>query len=228
MDYIVWQNISPLTKLVMNQLHYLGLLFMISVYAYRIHQIFQFPAAKEGTPPKGDQRQAIRYSYLTLAMPWEIESQKRHMYRYIEFVIFHIAMAVSILFTWTLPMAHEFMKNPVIIGFSEFFFVLGFLTGTSRLARRLYSPAMREISSFDDYFSLILLTLWMLFGILAAPLKSEPFLFGFYCFATFLHFYVPFSKIMHYLYWPFIRYYMGKHFGHRGTYPKKGSMPSLK
>lgn len=224
MDYIVWHNIGPLTKLLMNQLHYLGLLFMISAYSYKIYQLFQYPATKEGTPPKGDHKQAIRYSYLTLAMPWEIDSQKRHMYRYIEFAIFHISMAVGIGYAFTLPMAHEFMKNPLIIGFSKLFFVLGFLIGISRLARRIYSSEMREISSPDDYFCLILLSLWMLSGIFAAPLKSELFLFVFYFFATFFLFYVPFSKISHYVYFFFIKYYMGKHFGHRGTYPKKGSM----
>ena len=33
--------------------------------------------------------------------------------------------------------------------------------------------------------------------------------------------YVPFSKISHYLYYPFTRYYLGKTMGHRGVYPLK-------
>ncbi|NOY67916.1 MAG: hypothetical protein GXP53_00250 [Deltaproteobacteria bacterium] len=228
MDYIVWKDLGPLTRLVMNQLHYLGLLFMIVAYSYKIYQIFQYPSAKEGTPPRGDHQKAIRYSYMTLAMPWELDTQKHHMYRYVEFALFHIAMAVGIGFAFILPMAHEFMKNSFIIGFSKLFFVLGFLIGISRLARRVYSPAMRRISTLDDYFCLMLLTLWMFSGILAAPLKSELFLFAYYFFATFFLFYVPFSKISHYVYFFFIKYYVGKHFGHRGTFPKKGSMPTVK
>jgi hypothetical protein len=31
--------------------------------------------------------------------------------------------------------------------------------------------------------------------------------------------YVPFSKISHYLYYPFTRYWLGKALGHRGSYP---------
>jgi hypothetical protein len=30
---------------------------------------------------------------------------------------------------------------------------------------------------------------------------------------------VPFSKISHYLYYPFTRYYLGKSLGYRGVYP---------
>jgi hypothetical protein len=33
--------------------------------------------------------------------------------------------------------------------------------------------------------------------------------------------YVPFSKISHYLYYPFSRYFMGKTMGHRGVFPRK-------
>ncbi len=31
--------------------------------------------------------------------------------------------------------------------------------------------------------------------------------------------YVPFSKISHYLYYPFTRTYIGRALGHRGSYP---------
>ena len=33
--------------------------------------------------------------------------------------------------------------------------------------------------------------------------------------------YVPFSKISHYLYYPFTRYYLGKSLGRRGVFPMK-------
>jgi hypothetical protein len=32
---------------------------------------------------------------------------------------------------------------------------------------------------------------------------------------------VPFSKISHYLYYPFTRYYLGKTLGRRGVYPMR-------
>ena len=220
-DYIVWESLGRITKLVMNQLHYGGLLFMILAYTFKIYQFFQKPAPVEGTASRGDKDKAIRYAYFTLAMPWEIESQKRHWVRYLEFVFFHLAMAVGIGFAFTVPIIPGVMKDPFIAVLARFFFCLGFIIGISRLLRRIIKPEMRKISTPDDYFCLILLSLWMFTGLFAAPLKSEAWLLSYYCMATFFLFYVPFSKISHYVYYPFIRYYVGKHFGHRGTFPKK-------
>jgi len=219
--YIVWSDLSEATRLVMNQLHYGGLVFMILAYAIKIRQLLQKPAAAEGTPARGDHAAAVRYAYLTLAMPWELESQKRHWYRYLEFALFHLAIAVGIGYAFITPIIPETMQRPAMVAGAQAFFAVGLLTGGSRLFRRILVAEMRAISSPDDYFCLALLTLWMGSGVLAAPLTAERFLFVFYCLATFFLFYVPFSKISHYVYYPFIRYYVGKHFGHRGTFPKK-------
>lgn len=89
----------------------------------------------------------------------------------------------------------------------------------SRLWRRLARPELRLISSPDDLFSLVLLTAWLVAGILAAPQRSEAALVAFFGLTAFFLVYVPFSKISHYIYWPFIRYYVGRHFGHRGAFP---------
>ncbi len=220
-DYIVWENLGKGTKLVMNQLHYGGLIFMILAYTYKIYQFLQKPVALEGTRSNGDHNRAIRYAYTTLGMPWELESQKKHWFRYLEFVFFHLAMAVGIGFAFTTPILPEVMKNPFISAFVRFFFVLGFLIGISRMGRRAFRAEIRKITSPDDFFCLMLLSLWMFTGVFAAPLTSETWLFGYYVMATFFLFYVPFSKISHYVYYPFIRFYVGKHFGHRGVFPKK-------
>ena len=198
---------------------------MILAYTFKVYQLFQKPAAVEGTPARGDHNLAIKYAYMTLAMPWEIESQARHWFRYIEFALFHIAMAAGIGFAFVVPVIHELMKNQIIAILFQFIFVIGFLIGLSRLFRRVFEAEMRKISSLDDYFCLILLTAWMFSGVMAAPLKDANWLFIFYCMATFFLFYVPFSKISHYVYYPIIRFYVGRHFGHRGTFPKKHNSP---
>ncbi len=220
-EYLIWENLADHTKLVMNQLHYGGLAFMVLAYTIKIRQLLAKPAAAEGTPARGDHSSAVRYAYMTLAMPWEIEEQKKHWFRYLEFVLFHIAMAVGIGYAFTLPIVPELMKNQIVVLASQAIFAAGFLIGVSRLARRIFSAEMRVISTPDDYFCLALLTVWMGSGALAAPLVNETYLFTFYCLATFFLFYVPFSKISHYVYYAFIRFYVGKHFGHRGTFPKK-------
>ena len=99
-----------------------------------------------------------------------------------------------------------------------------FLIGIGRIIRRVASKYMRAISSPDDYFSLLLLTVWFGFAYLAVPNQPDQgegaILTYFYLTAFFLM-YVPFSKISHYLYYPFTRMFFGKSMGHRGTYPMR-------
>ena len=68
-------------------------------------------------------------------------------------------------------------------------------------------------------------------GLLALPLGTdeqvasggEGRLVAFFVLTAFFLVYVPFSKISHYLYYPFTRYYLGKTMGYRGVYPVQRS-----
>ncbi len=221
---IEWSSLDATTQLLMNQLHYGALGFMVLAYTVKIWQLLKKPAAGEGTPAKGDHKEAIRYAYMTLAMPWEIESQKNNMFRYVEFALFHIAMAVGIGWAFMTPILSTSMAAPAVAYPAMVIFGFGFLIGLSRLLRRILKADMRAISSPDDYFCLILLTAWMGTGVFAASLSNALFITLYFGLATFFLVYVPFSKISHYVYYPFIRFYVGKHFGHRGVFPKKGTI----
>ena len=97
-----------------------------------------------------------------------------------------------------------------------------FIVGLIRIIRRLSNIYIRSISSPDDHFSLWLLTAWFAFGFLAAPndyTRGEWQALAFFLLGSFFLVYVPFSKISHYLYYPFTRYYLGKSLGHRGVFP---------
>lgn len=216
-----WNTLAPFTNFLLHRLHYVSLAFMVVLYTIKIRGILAKNAATEGTPSKGDKDAAVRYSYLQLAMPWELESYRSHTARYVEFALFHIAMAVGIGVAFVMPWGHGFMTSTVVIYGLQVIFGLGALIGVSRFLRRVFNPTVRVISSPDDYFCILLLTTWMVSGVLMAPQASENFLLAYFSLATFFLFYVPFSKISHYVYWFFIRYYVGKHFGHRGVYPKK-------
>ena len=88
---------------------------------------------------------------------------------------------------------------------------------------------MRAISTPDDYFSLSLLTVWFLFAVLAAPNRAdagETVLLVYFFLTAFFLLYVPFSKISHYLYYPFTRFYLGRTLTHRGVFPiRRGVQP---
>ena len=66
---------------------------------------------------------------------------------------------------------------------------------------------------------------------MAAPNKPAPtefWLLGYFLLTAFFLVYVPFSKISHYIFYPFTRWYLGKTLGHRGVYPipfNPGNLP---
>ena len=97
-----------------------------------------------------------------------------------------------------------------------------FAVGVLRLARRIRNPYIRAISSPDDFFAVFLLTVWFFFAALSVPNDlsgGEGILLTYFWLTAFFLVYVPFSKISHYLYYPFTRYYLGKSLGYRGVYP---------
>ena len=97
-----------------------------------------------------------------------------------------------------------------------------------RMIRRLGGKHMRAISTPDDVFSLLLLTVWFAFAFQAVPnstANGEWQLMTYFWMTAFFLVYVPFSKISHYLYYPFTRYYLGKSMGRRGVFPFERGQP---
>jgi nitrate reductase gamma subunit len=207
-------------EIVMRVAH-LALVFMVVVYALRTRWILKFEVERDRTPARGVQRKGIWHAYATLAKPWDLPSTRRHWFRWLEFAVFHLAVAIAIAMTFLIPYAPQLISSPAVTHFLQATMALGALAGLSRLARRLVRREMRVISSPDEIFSLVMLVVWMLAGVLAAPMRNEPPILAFFLLTTFFLIYVPFSKISHYIYWPFIRFYLGKQLGHRGVYPPK-------
>lgn len=217
---------SPLLQFAENLLQIVALLFMATVYALKIRWILRFPAGKDRSAPAGsggtNGPKGAKNSLLAIAMPWTMASTRSHFLLYAQFVIFHLGVAASIAMSFVIPYAPGLMHGSRRVLALQTLFVLAALVGVVRLLRRLSDPYMRAISSPDDYFSLALLIVWLVFSALAAPNNAEagegPLLAYFFLTAFFLV-YVPFSKISHYLYYPFARWYLGKALGHRGVYP---------
>jgi nitrate reductase gamma subunit len=122
--------------------------------------------------------------------------------------------------------APDFLRIPAV-GNTMLAFLFGaFLVSVYRIARRTMRPLMRLISTPDDYFSLIMLTVWFGLGVCTQAylmgvmgMTSETLLVAYLYLTSFFLLYVPFSKISHYLYYPFTRTYIGRALGHRGSYP---------
>jgi nitrate reductase gamma subunit len=137
-------------------------------------------------------------------------------------VAFHLGVTAAILLLFVIPLGPGLLENEAVVLVFRVPIGAAFLVGLGRMVRRFGDKYMRAISSPDDYFSLILLTVWFFFAFLAVPnstANGEWHLIGYFVLASFFLVYVPFSKISHYLYYPFTRYYIGKTLGHRGVFP---------
>ncbi len=212
---------SPLLQFAEDRLQLMALLFMAAVYALKIRWILKFPAGRERqapTQPFASASRGARYSLLNIAMPWAMASTRGHPFFYVQFVAFHIGVAASILMSLLIPYTPGLLAGKAIV--FQVIFAAAFAVGVARLVRRISNPYSRSISSPDDYFSLALLIVWLVFSFFAAPNRSRPALLGYFLLTAFFLMYVPFSKISHYLYYPFSRWYLGRTLGHRGVYAR--------
>ena len=223
---------SPFLGFVLDELQVMALTFMGTVYVIRIAWfLLRFKAGSERQAPTGPPGTTAGtgavYSLANVGMPWAMESTRRHIFFYLQFVVFHVAAITTITMTFAIPYFPGVLESIVVVRILQVLFGAGCAIGVGRLIRRIASPYMRAISTPDDYFSLGLLTIWLFFAVPAAAndiSRGEGIMLIFYFLTTFFLIYVPFSKISHYLYYPFARYYLGKTMGHRGVFPiRRGS-----
>ena len=218
---------SDLLHFCEHTLQEVALVFMALAYAARIYWFvtrFKAGGERQGATgaPSTTPRKGILYSWANVAMPWAMESTRSKPLLYAQFVIFHVGVVAAIGLSFVIPYAPGLLSSAAVVGLVQVLTGAACVVGVIRLIRRVSSPYMRAISSPDDYFSLSLLTVWFFFAVLAAPnqfAEGEGHLLAFFILTAFFLIYVPFSKISHYLYYPFTRYYFGKSMGYRGVYP---------
>ena len=210
-----------------HRLQEVALLFMAIVYSLRLRWILKFPAGKERQAPSGTRGSirptvSILHSWFNIAQPWAMESSRTKFFLYIQFVIFHIGVVAAIGLSFIIPYGPGLLESAALVKTIQALCFAAFLVAILRIFRRLGSAHMRAISTPDDHFSLLLLTVWFLFAGLAAPnnyAEGETVLMIYFWMTALFLVYVQFSKISHYLYYPFTRYYLGKTLGRRGVYP---------
>jgi nitrate reductase gamma subunit len=196
------------------------------VYITRIIWLLSYKAGRERQAPTGlpatTSARGVLYSWANVAMPWAMESTRKRLLLYVQFVFFHLGVTAAITLSFIIPYAPDLLHSNALVWLLRVLIGAAFVVGIVRFVRRAGSRYMRAISSPDDYFSLALLTVWFFFALLAVPNRTEAgewHLLGFFILTAFFLVYVPFSKISHYLYYPFTRYYFGKTMGYRGVYP---------
>ena len=218
---------SPSLHFAEHTLQEVALIVMGTVYTLRIIWLLRrFKAGKERQAPTGPENttpaRGVIYSMMNIAMPWAMESTRTKFFLYVQFAIFHLGVTAAIGLSFVIPYAPQLLNSPLVVRILQIIIGAAFIVGCMRIVRRVGNRNMRAISSPDDYFSLVLLTVWFFFAMLAVPnnvAAGETILMVYFWTTAFFLVYVPFSKIGHYLYYPFTRYYLGKTLGYRGVYP---------
>jgi nitrate reductase gamma subunit len=209
-----------------HTLQEVAIAWLVTVYIMRIVWFLRFKAGRERQAATGaadtTPRRGIFYSWGNIFMPWAMESTRKNPLMWITFGAFHVGVTASIALSLIIPYGPGLLESAFVVTLFQILIGTAFLIGVTRIIRRVGGKYMRALSSPDDYFSLILLTVWFFFAFLAVPNQTtngEGHLLAYFLLTAFFLMYVPFSKISHYLYYPFTRYYLGKSLGHRGVYP---------
>lgn len=215
---------SGLLHVIENEVQIAALSFLVIVYVVRVIWLLKFTYSKERTFPAGNARAGAMLSLMNVAMPWAMESTRKRPGFYLQFVIFHIGITATIAATFIIPYWPNLLKIKAAVVLFQILIGAALIVGLIRFFRRVLSPSLRLVSSLDDYLSLILLILFFASGLLSVPNKyivNEWPLIIFFALTALLLVYVPFSKIGHYLYYPFSRFFLGKTMGHRGVGQRK-------
>jgi hypothetical protein len=212
-----------------NEVQIIALSFLGLVYVVRIIWLLRFRPRRERTFPEGNAKAGIGRSLMNIALPWTMESARKRPGFYAQVVIFHIGVAAAIAATFIIPYWPRAFAAKAIVWIFRVLIGAGLIVGVMRLVRRISNPAIRLISSPDDYLSLLLVIFFFAAGFLAVPnnyQRAEWPLILFFGLTAFLLIVVPFTKIGHYLYYPFTRFFLGRALGHRGVLRKgKGPAP---
>ena len=156
-----------------HTLQEVALVFMALVYTTRIIWFLRFKAGGERQAATGSAAttpaRGILYSWFNVAMPWAMESTQRMWMMYAQFVIFHAGVVVAIAATFIIPYWPEFFEITPVMRIFQLIVGAAFAVGVIRLIRRITNPAMRLISTPDDYFAIALMTVWFASGVFAIP-----------------------------------------------------------
>jgi len=202
--------------------HYQELVHLIAtpvfliVYSLRLVYLLRSRFINDRSPdPKGEIGKGIWDAFITIVMPWKMDSTRRHWFYYLVFIGFHIGLAFNIALSYLVTYTPEIMTAPVRAAFSAVIFI-SLVAGIIRFVRRLYLPEMRIISTMDDYFALFIVLLYNIAGLVILQGSA----WGSYAYFTIVFIfliYEPFSKINHYFYYPFARYFYGIDTARKGT-----------
>lgn len=167
-------------------------------------------SARAGSPGRG-----VLFNFTAAMSPAYKEAARHHPFKFAVGMVMHAGVAFAIVKILVILVRPETQPlAPVPLG--------GFLGLTTAaalflLVGRFLSPNLRPISSFDDYFAVFAVAVYLgtaslhEFGAVGAGM--------FLLVGAVATFYIPLGKLRHVLFCPVARFDLGRRMGYRGTFP---------
>ncbi len=195
----------------------LSLAVCISCTLYHLIRLIRLGKPLDYAPSSGKTLPAIQYSFTGAMSPLKKESAFLHLPTYTAGILYHLGTFLSILLFFLFLVQ---MTIPASLAyFFSGFLLITTVCGTGILIKRLAKKELRSLSSPDDYFSNLLVTL---FQLLTSLLFFFPSVLPFYYILTsILLLYFPIGKLKHAIYFFAARYHLGLFYGRRGVWPPK-------
>jgi len=193
----------------------LSLGFSVMAFAWRLRVFNRLARPVDRATPKGSLRSGLAYAYTLGMAPWAKESTRRHWLSYMRGVAFHLGIFLGLAVLVASPCLSSLSgtwKSMLAL-----FVGLGAIFGLAGLAARFAEPNLRALSTIDDLFSVLLVSLFL--GTEALWLLYPAALGLFYLASAAMLIYAPFSKIRHCIYFAYSRLFYGKYIGSRAILP---------
>ncbi len=171
------------------------------------------PYNAELAPVKGSPARGVLYAFTLGMAPWAKDSARIHWVAYLRGIIFHLGIFVGAAYLVATPWL-ALMPEPLRLSLAALFAV-GALLGLAGFGIRLADHAMRLLSTPDDYFALALTTLFLASGAISAV--QVDYLPTFWIISGITLAYAPFGKLRHFIYFFYVRVFIGLTFGRRSV-----------
>ena len=194
---------------------FLALMFSVFAFGRKLRAFSQLTPPVDRAKPKGDRQMGILYAYTLGMAPWSKESTRLHALAYLRGVAFHIGiflgLALLVASPWLgrLPQVARNLLGLVIAA--------GALFGLAGFAARYVERNLKALSNPDDYFAVLIVSLFL--GIEALWLFYPPMQVLFYLVSAAMLVYAPLGKIRHCIYFAYSRLFYGRFVGSRAVLP---------
>jgi nitrate reductase gamma subunit len=167
----------------------------------------------ELAPIKGSPSQGLLWAFTLGLAPWAKESVRIHWLAYVRGIIFHLVIFLSAAYLIATPWLAQIPETLRLI--LATLFGIGALLGLAGFFIRIVDPIMRFLSTPDDYFALALTTLFLASAAMSAYITE--YLPAFWVISGITMAYVPFGKLRHFIYFFYVRVFLGLTFGRRSV-----------